>query len=67
MESLYDSIQVAKHVSWPKWVKIEVLLYEVPYIISYAELNGTSIPGIMQNLASFGHYLQFFHALRNFH
>ena len=37
---IYDSIQATKHLSRPNWVKIEVLLYEVPYIISYAEFSG---------------------------
>ena len=44
-KDVYDSIQGAKHVWWPKWVKIEVLLYGVPYIIFYAKFSGESISG----------------------
>ena len=43
----YHSIQAAKHVSWPNWMKVEVLLYEVPYVISYAEFSRESISGII--------------------
>ena len=43
----YHSILVTKHVSWPNWVKIEVLPYEVLYIISYAEFSEKSISGMI--------------------
>ena len=43
LNGLYDSIQAAKHVSRQNYVKIDVLLYEVPYINSYAEFSGESI------------------------
>ena len=45
---IYDIIQAMKHVGWPNWVKIEVLPYEVLYIISYAEFNGESISGLIK-------------------
>ena len=48
-----NCIQAMKHVSGPNWVKIEVLLYEVPYIISYAEFSGESISGIINAKSSF--------------
>ena len=47
---VYDSIQATKHVSRPNLVKNEVLLYDVSYIISYAEfsaiVNGKSSSGL---------------------
>ena len=49
-----------------KLVKIDVLLYEVPCIISYAELTRESISDIMQNLALFDQYFQFLYKLCNF-
>ena len=67
---LYSSygIQAAKFVSRPNWVKIEVLLYEVPCIISYAEFSGESISGIINAKSSFiWSIFQFFHQLCSFH
>ena len=44
----YEACQeVKKHVPRPNWFKIEVLLYELSYIISYAECSGKSISGII--------------------
>ena len=43
---------VSAKVSWPIWMKIEVLLYEVPYIISYAELSEKYISGIINAKSS---------------
>ena len=50
--SIYDRIQAIKHVSWENLVKIEALLYEVPYIISYAEFSRKSIFGIVNARSS---------------
>ena len=43
---------VSAKVSWPIWMKIEVLFYEVPYIISYAELSEKYISGIINAKSS---------------
>ena len=64
--SIYDRIQAIKHVSWENLVKIEVLLYEVPYIISYAEFSRKSIFGIV-NARSSSVWPIFFYQLCNFH
>ena len=52
LNGLYDSIQAAKHVSRQNYVKIDVLLYEVPYINSYAEFSGESISSIINAKSS---------------
>ena len=52
LNGLYDSIQAAKHVSRPNYVKIDVLLYEVPYINSYAEFSRESISSIINAKSS---------------
>ena len=49
---IYYSIQATKHVSRPNWVKIEVLLYEVAYIISCAVFSGESISAIINAKSS---------------
>ena len=41
-----------KHVLWPYWVNIEVLLHEVTYIISYAEFSRESISGMTDTESS---------------
>ena len=43
---------VSAKVSWPIWMEIEVLPYEVPYIISYAELCEKYISGIINAKSS---------------
>ena len=41
-----------EHVSWPNCVKIEVLLLEIPCIISYAEFREESISGVFNGKSS---------------
>ena len=41
-----------EHVSWPNFVKIEVLLHEIPCIISYAEFSEESISGVFNAKSS---------------